>query len=289
MTPAEGETVTYVDRCEDDLDKKRALVVVSTDTSFHFLTEAGSPLVSVPRAYGRDHGYVYAGLLESPDRYFVWYQSWQSFLDPEELKITPGYLLEYDADGRELARRTVPPPPFPAASYAKALFGPVTPMTEAASLVGTTRYLNSRERLQGRTRKPLLLAYLEHSRCYIPGTELYEVTPRGLIPGYIALILLSAAACALGCFLLARRYAFSRGRSIGWAVLGFLYGWVGLVLMFVLQEWPTRVTCPKCRKLRVVTRDTCEHCGTAHAAPAPDGTEIFEPTIAAPHAALIGR
>ena len=79
------------------------------------------------------------------------------------------------------------------------------------------------------------------------------MTPSGLIPGYVALILLSAAASAFGCFVLARRYAFSRGRCIGWALVGFFFGWVGLVLMLVLQEWPARVACPKCRKLRVVT------------------------------------
>ena len=58
----------------------------------------------------------------------------------------------------------------------------------------------------------MLLNYLENSRYYIPGTSAFEVTPSGLIPGYIALIVLSAAASAIGCWLLARRYAFSRAR-----------------------------------------------------------------------------
>lgn len=90
--------------------------------------------------------------------------------------------------------------------------------------------------------------------------------------------LLSAAACALICFLLARRYAFSHARRIGWALGGLLFGWVGLQLMLAVQEWPARVVCPGCRKRRVVSRDTCAHCGAPHAAPAPDGTEIFETT-----------
>jgi hypothetical protein len=59
-----------------------------------------------------------------------------------------------------------------------------------------------------------------------------------------------------------------------------MFGWVGLVLMLALQEWPARIACPKCRKLRVVTRDTCEHCSAAHTLPAPDGTEIFEEKVA---------
>ena len=62
-----------------------------------------------------------------------------------------------------------------------------------------------------------------------------------------------------------------------------------MVLMLVLQELPARVSCPECRKLRVVTREECEHCGALHAAPAADGTEIFEPMAATPVAALVER
>jgi hypothetical protein len=144
-----------------------------------------------------------------------------------------------------------------------------------------------------RIQKPSLLSYLESFQYYIPGTSTLATTispsaqpPSGLIPSYIALILLSAAASALGCFLLARRYAFSRAHRIGWALCGFFFGWVGFVLMLVLQEWPTRVVCPICRTLRVVTCDTCEHCGALHAAPVVDGTEIFEAAAAAPIVAL---
>jgi hypothetical protein len=96
------------------------------------------------------------------------------------------------------------------------------------------------------------------------------------------LSLLSSAACALVCFLWARRYAFSGVRRIGWALCGFLFGWIGLVLLLAVQEWPARVVCPKCRKGRVVNRDTCEHCSAAHEPPAPDGTEIFEATTPMP-------
>jgi hypothetical protein len=81
----------------------------------------------------------------------------------------------------------------------------------------------------------------------------------------------------------------SRRGCLGWSLCGLLFGWAGLVLLLALQEWPARVACPKCHKPRVVARDTCEHCGAPHAAPAPDGTEIFEEVGAAPHAALAGR
>jgi hypothetical protein len=166
-------------------------------------------------------------------------------------------------------------------------------MTEAATLVGASRYVRAEERSKGGTQKSSILDYLENIEYYVPGTSTMatvfspaERMPGGLIPGYLALILLASSASAVGCFLLACRHAFSRARRLGWAILGFLFGWVGLVLMLVIQEWPARIACPKCHKLRVVTRDTCEHCGALHAAPAPDGTEIFEAAASAPCVAL---
>jgi len=213
----------------------------------------------------------------------------QTLLEPEEFKTTHGYLLEYDAVGRELARRTVPPVPVPAASYAEALFGLVTPMTEAAAIVGVTRHLRSEERLKGSTQKSMFLMFLENSRYYIPATSRYKGTPSGLIPAYLALMLLSAAACAIGCWLQARRFAFSTGQRIGWAFVGWFFGWVGLVLMLALHEWPARIACPKCRMLRVVTRDACEHCGALPALPEPDGTEVFAEHVAIPQPALATR
>jgi hypothetical protein len=288
FTPGPGETVAFADSWRDELDRKCKLIGVSTDKSFHLMRDEGAPVVSVPRLYReKPGGIVYVGLLENPERYLVWYQSWKSLLEPEELRSTPTYLLEYDTAGREIAhRKSVPPPPFVVASYAEALFGLITPMTEAASLVGACKYLRAEARAQGGTRKPVLLSVLENCRYSIPGTSRFKSTPPGLIAGYLSLMLLSAAACALGCFLLARCHAFSRARCLGWAMVGFFFGWVGLLLMLAIAEWPVRIACPKCRKLRVVTRDHCEHCGTGHAAPAPDGTEIFEPTAAGAHVAL---
>jgi hypothetical protein len=263
------------------------MVVVSTDTAVHFLAEGGTPLVSLPRDYQK-HKLILAGVLENPERYFVWYLPSPPLLEPDEYKASPSFLHEFDPGGGELARRTVPPPPYPAASHATALFGLVTPMTEAAALVGASRMLRSEARASGSNWKPLLLDYLENSRYYIPGTAWYEVTPLGLILGYVTLILLSATACAGSCFWLARRHAFSRDRCAGWAALGFLFGWVGLVLMLAAQDWPARIACPNCRRLRVVTHETCEHCGALHSAPGLDGTEVFEPVATIRHAALVG-
>jgi hypothetical protein len=72
-----------------------------------------------------------------------------------------------------------------------------------------------------------------------------------------------------------RRYRFTSSAVIGWTVFVFLFGIVGLLVLLVVPDWPARENCPGCRKLRVVDRETCEHCGAAFPAPAPTGTEIF--------------
>jgi hypothetical protein len=287
FTPRAGDTVAWADVYWDHWTKWEA-VVVSTDKSFHFLTREGSPLTSFLRIQDRSGRLVDLGKLHNPERYFAWYWPFPEafFLGPDESRSLPFDLYQYDANGRELAHQHEPQLPYPAASYAKAFFGLVTPMTEAATLVGVLEYLRSESRSKSRPLQPVLLEVLENTRYYIPGMSRLEETPSGLIAGYLALMVLSAVACALGCFALARRYAFSRRRRLGWALVGLFFGWVGLALMVVLQEWPARIACPKCRRLRVVTGNTCEHCGAPHVMPAPDGTEIFEGNVSIPQPAL---
>ena len=64
-------------------------------------------------------------------------------MEPQESKAAPFHLHEYDAGGRELAHRDHPQRPYPAASYAKAFFGLVTPMTEVAILARLSQSLRS--------------------------------------------------------------------------------------------------------------------------------------------------
>jgi hypothetical protein len=289
FTPAEGETVVWARRWKDRREKQ-SLTIVSTDRSIHLLTEGGARAVSVPRAYDREkYGGLSVGRLEGPQRYVLWYQP-SRWLEPDERRTMPSYLLEYDTAGKEVARRAVPPPPLVEPSYAEALFGLATPMTEFAALVGTTKYLFASAGSTRGSRVWVLLEFLdEWTGQFIPGGGRLASTRSGLLPAFAALILLSGALCAVACVLLARRYAFSRARRIGWLVCGLLFGPAGLLLMLTIQDWPARIACPKCGKPRVVTRDTCEHCGAAHAPPAADGTEIFEeaPTLA--QAALVER
>ena len=204
--------------------------------------------------------------------------------------------MVYDAAGRELAPRQIVPPrpglaraiiprsPPPAQpSLVQAWFGLVTSPAEAAVLMGAKGYLDSEVRANTGTEIALPLHFrLVSTQYFLPGVRWLPRAHPGLMVGFGASMLLSAAASAVICLLLARRYAFSGPRSAGWALLGMLFGGMGLALMLALQEWPAHIACPKCRKLRVVTRGTCEHCGAPHALPTPDGTEILEETVAVP-------
>jgi hypothetical protein len=289
FTPPEGQTVLSAVRWKDDREKwSRAFVV--TDQSLYVLDEAGAPLLSAPLAYDRaEYGRVSVAQLEAPRRFAVWYEpSW--YLSIDAGKTMPSHLVEYDAEGREVARRTVPPRPLNAAPPGLALFGLATPPAEAAVVAGATREsVTAARQTQGREVKPVVFFVAVPTQLFIPGAGPDMAATGGVVLAYRALIVLSAVACALACWLLARRYAFSRPRCAGWALCGLLCGWVGLALMLVALDRPARVSCPSCRKPRRVDRERCEHCGGPHALPAPDGTEVFEAAATAPPVALAGR
>ena len=85
-----------------------------------------------------------------------------------------------------------------------------------------------------------------------------------------------AVICALVSWWLGLRYNFSVKARVGWGVFHLLFGIPGLLAFLAVEEWPAKECCPSCRKLRVVDREKCEHCGADFAPPATNGTEIFE-------------
>jgi hypothetical protein len=298
FVPTAGETVLWASRWEDE-KQKQPLAFVGTDRAIHVVDEAGTRLLSVLLAFDRASYQIRSvGRLEGPRRYWVWYEpAWHLGLD--RLESMPAYVVEYDDAGRELApRKTVPPrpsgtreftPPAPLVepSSAHVWFGLVTGPAEAAILKGTMHTLQSEVRGNDGCEMGLLLPFLfTLTQFFLPGVRWLPSAHPGLVFGNGVLMLLAAGISALLCFVLTRRSAFSRLHCVGWTLCGLLWGPVGLLLLLVLQEWPARIPCSKCGKLRVVTRETCEHCGAPHALPAPDGTEIFESIPASPHAAL---
>jgi hypothetical protein len=209
------------------------------------------------------------------------------------------HVMIYDQDGRAIEpEQTAPARPGVARdtplgsvvvepSPIQALSGLVTSPTEATVLVGTTRHFESAARAHQGSEMALPLQFLYFTtQSFLPGVRWDAHTHPYLVFSFIGLMLLASTVSGLLCFLLPRRYAIPRVWRIVWGMVGFLFGWAGLFLMLALQEWPARIVCPKCRGLRVVTRDTCEHCGATHAIPAPDGTEIFESTATMQQTAL---
>ncbi len=301
FVPRAGETVLWASRWEDE-KQRLALAFVGTDQSVHVLDEEGTPVFTAPLAYDlRSYHIKRAGRLEDPERYWVWYEpAW--YLGADALEAMSDHVVIYDRGGREtqprqevpprpgIARQIAPPTFIYEPSLTNAVAGAVTSPAEAAVLAGTARQLQSEVRRSNGAEAPLLLRFLFiTTQAFVPGVRWDPQAHVGLVVGYGTLMLLSSVACALVCFLLTRRYAFSGARCLGWALCGLMFGWAGLVLLLVLQDWPARVSCPSCRRPRRVDRECCEHCGAPHAAPAEDGTEVFEEHAATPQVALPER
>lgn len=98
-------------------------------------------------------------------------------------------------------------------------------------------------------------------------------------PG-ISKALATASVCVVLGLWLGRRYNFAVKQQMGWALFHLLFGLPGFLAFVSVQEWPARVKCPKCQKLRVVDREYCEHCQSTFAPPEKTGIEIFEPAVA---------
>jgi hypothetical protein len=279
-SPADGETVLGAVPAAGE-----GRTFVLTDKAVRVVHRTGKMLFSAPFAIDlNNYGVVRVGQLDNPEHWVVRHEpSW--FLGNEWGNVTPGHLVEYDAAGREVARGTLPPTPVLEPTDAQALLGLATPPAEALLLAWATEHsVASARQNGGREVQPLLFFLLVPGQSFNPLGAAAVATGRGTILAYRGLVLLSALACALTCFLLARRHSFAPASRVVWTLCGLLFGPAGLLLMLSLQDWPARIVCPNCRKPRVVNRDTCEHCGVPHAPPVPDGTEIFEPTAATTHA-----
>jgi hypothetical protein len=301
FVPAPGETVRWASRWENE-SPKLVLVFVLTDKSIHVVDEAGFEMLSVPLASDlRDYQVRYLGRLENPTRYWVWYEpAW--YLGLDTLETTPAYVATYDGSGRQISprqsvaprpglpRETQPRTPTVEASAVHAWSGLLTSPVEGALLVGATRHGLSEVRAsRGSETGVMLQVLIAMTQFFLPGVRWNPQGHTGLVLGFGVSMFFVALVSGLACLVLARRHAFSRASCVGWALLGFIFGWVGLVLMLALHEWPARFPCMKCRQPRVVTRDRCEHCGAAHAVPVPDGTEVFEQTTAIPQPVLAIR
>jgi hypothetical protein len=93
--------------------------------------------------------------------------------------------------------------------------------------------------------------------------------------GIAAMIAVGLAAAGL-CRILFPRYVSRCPAKNTWLVLSFLLGFTGPLLLISLRQCAAVVRCPNCRRRRIVTRETCEHCGAAFEKPSNSEIEIFE-------------
>ena len=261
---------------------KSSPIVVGTDRAIHLLDHQGTTEFSVPLAF--DHQSHIATLLrlENPPRFAVDYQP-SYFLGLVARQTMPQHIIEYDAVGHELSRTSLPTIPHILPTRHQHWFGLVTSPAEAATLLSVL-YNDLFRTVPGQRvgYQKLSSELFEMVYSIFPDPlDLNAGLSSGRVRFYCVGILLNALLGAASCYWLARRWAFSRAHRLSWSCCGFFFGPTGLLLLLAIQERPARIACPSCRKLRIVTRDACEHCGTQHASPQADGTEIFEPTAAA--------
>ncbi len=289
FAPPPGEAVLWASQREDEREKWFHRYV-GTEKAFYVFDEAGKLVCSAPLPRDLEaYRLMAVGRLDNPRRYWSWYiAQWQLPFATQD-RMPEGIVVIYDANGKEiLSRETVPPRPgairdgpgiqLPVRpSPLQPLFGLATCPVEVAGLVGTTALLQADARRHNGTEATMPLQFLEGiSQLFIPGMSYEPHGHPGLVGSFAGLVLLASTVSGLVCFWLARRYVLARSQRIGWVLCGLLFGPAGVLLMVTLPDWPARIACPGCRKLRAVTREQCEHCGAAHAPPILDGTEVFE-------------
>ena len=245
--------------------KPANMVVVATDKRLHVVSDTGAPMFSAPYHYDPQR-YPNLSLALSSDaaRYFLWYGP-ASTLRLRERENTPSHVIELAADGQELRRFDLPPILNRAApdSWYDMLPLVFVPLGLAIAASG----LSTNGDWVGDQVSPMASRSLMDE---LSGNS-WPVVALG-----VALLLVSAIGCAVLMLVIGRRYAFGRAARYAWAVFGLFGGPVAVATLLALRDWPARQACPSCRRLRVVDRDLCEHCGAPFATPPRDATAIFD-------------
>jgi sorbitol-specific phosphotransferase system component IIC len=76
--------------------------------------------------------------------------------------------------------------------------------------------------------------------------------------------------------LLCRRLRWTRGISLSWLAASFVFGLYVPLIILALYPLPLCEECPHCKRKRLISKETCEYCGSPWPMPALSGTEIFE-------------
>lgn len=218
-------------------DGKSELAVVVTRSRIHVLNPAdGKELFNLPIEHSYPQCQAIDVVRTNDGRFVISYWKWSGSGGP-----TSGWVVETNESGHVLRRIELPP------------------------LVNEPRRHEPTwtDALQNAALPPFLavLSYSLNERL------------RSLAVLAVALVSLASAAITL---LLCRRHAFKRSATIVWTSFNLLTGIPGILTLLSLRPLPPRVRCPQCARLRVVSREICEHCGATFAPPPQAGTEILE-------------
>ena len=146
----------------------------------------------------------------------------------------------------------------------------VTRSADLPDLVASKYDLGQSKLLMGAVMPPPFLVAAYYSRGHFAPREFPESTL--LVNGAVVVLVCLPVGWWLG-----RRYRLPVGARLGWALIHLVFGLPGLLAFLSVQEWPAREACPNCKRLRVVNRARCEHCGGEFAPPEKTGTEVFAP------------
>jgi hypothetical protein len=234
---------------------RRTFDVIATTKRVYVQSKQGNPLLTVPYD-PLAAGYGQLQVARIPDApgspTFVWYFPEDGNFPIKESLDMPIQVTQYSSDGSVAGHFTLPRPGFkePVQTAGIVALSLVMPFTSRAAIEFKQRFAGNQ-------------------------TFLGESMPDAKIPGWQLVIAVSLVAADFA-FLRGRSFAFAPGRLWLWTVLVFALGPLGYVLMRIVIQWPAKENCPSCQRLRIVTRETCEHCNATFSAPEVDGTEIFE-------------
>ncbi|MCA9027325.1 MAG: hypothetical protein KDA86_19100 [Planctomycetaceae bacterium] len=255
-------------------------IVVGTNRAIYLLDQQGNRELVFPVKHDTRQYMMSLNRFEAPDRYAVHYSP-SYFLGMISRQTMESHVIEYSNDGHELSDTTLPALPWQRGISYQPWFGGLTSPAEAAVFFVSTKDFLFRTRFSRQ--------HIGSKFQYTFLEQLYRILPWGLdLSGglsnsrlrlYVLGLAINALLGAVICFWLSRRFGITGMPMMLWLVCGLLFGLVGGLMMACIHEWPARISCPKCNKRRLVTRENCEHCGAPHAAPPTDGTEVFATTV----------
>lgn len=251
-------------------------IVVGTNRAVYILDKQGKREVVFPAQHDPQQFTIYLHRLKDPQRYAVHYSP-SYFEGLAARESMESHVIEYAVDGQEFSRTTLPALPWHKSRENQPWFGWLTSPAEASVLLkifANTVFKTNVNNLQADSK--FQHSFVETYHPILPGIHaLSEGLANPSMRAYAMGLACNAVLGLLCCVWLSQRLELVGARSVLWMSCGILFGAVGALLMALVHEWPVRVTCPNCDKLRLVTRDICKQCGAYHATPSTDGTEVF--------------